>query len=75
MYALLYSLDPIHLSLIVPVMSLFFIFNFYLFMCFWLCRILVAALGLSLASGSGVTRVAVRWPLVVVASLVMVHRL
>ena len=44
-------------------------------MCFWLCRILVAALGLSLASGSGVTRVAVRWPLVVVASLVMVHRL
>ena len=57
MYALLYSLDPIHLSLIVPVMSfiLFFTFHFYLFTCFWLCRILVAALGRSLASGSGAT--------------------
>ena len=54
--------------------SLSFNLNFYLFTCFWLCWVFIAARGLPLGAASGGYSVAARWLLTAVTSFVSGHR-
>ena len=54
----------------------FFFINLFMFVCFWLCWVLIAARGLSFSCGEwGLLFVAVSGLLIVAASLVVEHGL